>query len=260
MLAVERRKLIFQKLQEEKRVVVGDLSREFGVSEETIRRDLDRLASEGTVVKSYGGAVLNESDKIDMPFNVRKKFNVGGKQRIAALVAGMVDDGDHITLDASTTAVFVAKALRRKQRLTVVTNSVEILVELSDVPGWNLISVGGSLKEGYLALVGPRTTENLRRYRVEKAILSCKGIDPVCGMLDGNEDFSQAKYEMLRAARKRILAVDKTKFGRAAFCKIADLSSVDVVVTDEQPAAEWLERFEQLGVKCVWPGSALAEL
>lgn len=254
MLAVERRKLILQKLQEEKRVVVGDLSREFGVSEETIRRDLDRMDGEGTVVKSYGGAVLNESDKIDMPFNVRKKFNVNGKQKIAALVADMVEDGDHITLDASTTAVFIAKALRRKQRLTVVTNSVEILVELSDVPGWNLISAGGSLKEGYLALVGPGTTESLRRYRVEKAILSCKGIDPDCGMMDGNEDFCQAKHEMLRAAQKRILAVDKTKFSRTAFCKIADLSEVDVVVTDEQPEEEWRERFVQLGTECVWPG------
>lgn len=254
MLALERRKLILQKLQEEKRVVVGDLSREFGVSEETIRRDLDRMDSEGTVVKSYGGAVLNESDKIDMPFNMRKKFNVDGKQKVAALVAEMVEDGDHITLDASTTAVFIAKALRRKQRLTVVTNSVEILVELSDVPGWNLISAGGSLKEGYLALVGPSTAENLRQYRVEKAIISCKGIDRARGLMDGSEEFCQAKREMLHSAQTRILAVDRTKFSRTAFCRIADLSEINIVVTDGQPDGEWLQEFGRLGIRCVWPG------
>ena len=112
MLALERRNLILEKLQEEKRVVVSELSQLYSVSEETIRRDLDKLEKEGLATKSYGGAVINEDVGIDLPFNVRKNQNVQGKQKMAEIAASMVNDGDHIFLDASTTAVFVAKALK----------------------------------------------------------------------------------------------------------------------------------------------------
>ena len=128
MLALERRNLILEKLQEEKRVVVSELSQLYSVSEETIRRDLDKLEKEGLATKSYGGAVINEDVGIDLPFNIRKNQNVQGKQKMAEIAASMVNDGDHIFLDASTTAVFVAKALKEKERLTVVTNSMEILL------------------------------------------------------------------------------------------------------------------------------------
>ena len=114
MLALERRNLILEKLQEEKRVVVSELSQLYSVSEETIRRDLDKLEKEGLATKSYGGAVINEDVGIDLPFNVRKNQNVQGKQKMAEIAASMVNDGDHIFLDASTTAVFVAKALKEK--------------------------------------------------------------------------------------------------------------------------------------------------
>ena len=150
MLALERRNLILEKLQNEKRVVVSELSQLYGVSEETIRRDLDKLEKEGLAIKSYGGAVINEDVSIDLPFNVRKNQNVVGKQKMAEIVASLVHDGEHLLLDASTTAVFVAKALKEKERLTVITNSMEILLELADVSGWNIISTGGMMKEGYL--------------------------------------------------------------------------------------------------------------
>lgn len=253
MLAAERRSLILEKLQEEKRVVVGELSQLFQVSEETIRRDLDKLDKDGLAIKSYGGATLNENTNIDMPFNIRKKRNVDGKRKIAEIINGLIEDGDHIALDASTTAVFISKALKEKERITVITNSIEILVELSDVSDWNIISTGGSIKEGYLALVGPRVAETLTTYNVEKAIVSCKGLDLEKGITDGNEQFSQAKQAMIRSAQKFILAVDHTKFDKAAFSKIGDICEVDVVVTDENPGAKWLGYFENAGITCLYP-------
>ena len=108
MLAVERRNLILEKLQDEKKVVVSELSILFDVSEETIRRDLDKLDKEGLATKSYGGAVLNESTSLDMPFNIRKKRNLRGKQVIAELVSSLVQEGEHIIVDPSTTAVAIA--------------------------------------------------------------------------------------------------------------------------------------------------------
>lgn len=253
MLALERRNLILEKLQEEKRVVVSELSQLYNVSEETIRRDLDKLDKDGLATKSYGGAVIKENTNIDLPFNVRKKKNVSGKQKIADLVANLIKDGEHIILDASTTAVFIAKAIKEKEHLTVVTNSIEIMIELSDISDWNIISSGGSLKEGYLALVGPRANEGLSTFNVEKSIMSCKGLDVEKGITDGNEQFSEAKRVMLKAAGKNILAVDSSKFDTIAFSKVCDLCDIDILVTDEKPDTKWLELFEENDIECIYP-------
>ncbi len=253
MLALERRNQILEKLQEEKKVVVSELSQHYGVSEETIRRDLEKMHKEGLCIKSYGGAIINENNNTDMPFNIRSKSNVIGKQRIAELIASLVNDGEHIMLDASSTAVFVSKALKSKERLTVVTNSIEILIQLSDVSDWNIISSGGQIKEGYLALVGPRSIETIQSYNVEKAIISCKAFDLEKGFSDSNEDFARAKQAMLRGAKECILAVDSTKLNRFAFAKVGNLKDIDVIVTDKKPDAETLERFQAENIKCLYP-------
>ena len=136
MLAIERRNEILEKLQTDRRVVVSELSQIYEVSEETIRRDLDKLVNDGYAIKSYGGAVINENMNIDLPFNIRKNRNVIGKQRIAELVAKIVQDGDSIMLDASSTAVYIAKGLKDKKNLTLITNSMEIVIELLDMSDW----------------------------------------------------------------------------------------------------------------------------
>lgn len=105
MLAIERRNQILEKLQTDRRVVVSELSKIYGVTEETIRRDLEKLVNDGFAVKSYGGAVINENSNIDLPFNIRKKRNTVGKQRIAEMIGEQVSDGESLMLDASSTAV-----------------------------------------------------------------------------------------------------------------------------------------------------------
>lgn len=253
MLALERRNQILEKLQEEKKVVVSELSQLYNVSEETIRRDLDKLDKDGLCIKSYGGAVINDNTSIDMPFNVRKKRNVTGKQKIAELIADLIQDGDHIMLDASTTAVFVAKAIKNKQKLTVITNSIEIIIELSDVPDWTIVSSGGTVKSGYLAMVGAHAVERLISFNVEKSIISCKGFDLEKGFTDSNEQFSHAKKAMMRAGEKCILAVDSSKFGTVSFSKIGDMSKIDIVVTDKKPEQKWLDAFREHNVTCLYP-------
>ncbi len=253
MLAAERRNRILEKLQKEKKVVVGQLSQEFGVSEETIRRDLERLERDGLAVKSYGGAVLNESLNIEVPFNVRKKRNVEGKQKIARMVADLIGDGEHLMMDASSTSVFIAKALKKKRKLTVVTNSIEVMLEASDVEGWKVISTGGRMKEGYLALVGAKAVEGILAYHAEKAILSCKAFDISRGFSDSSEEIAQVKQTMLRCSKECILAVDSSKFRRLAFAKIGDFKDVDKIVTDEKPDERMLRIFWEAGVECVYP-------
>lgn len=252
MLAAERRNLILEKLQDEKRVVVSELSEQFGVSEETIRRDLDKLDKEGLATKTYGGAVLVENNNTDMPFNVRKKKNLQGKKVIADIIAGLIADGDHIFMDPSTTAVSIVKALKGKKRLTIVTNSIEVLVELADASGWDIISTGGTLRENYLALVGPKAVENVNSFNADKVILSCKGIDMEKGITDANEMFSQVKKAMLHSSTQRILAVDYTKFEKVAFSQICEVADIDMIVTDVRPSDAWLEYFKDKGIDCLY--------
>ncbi len=252
MLVAERRNLILAEVHEKKKVVVNKLSKQFHVSEETIRRDLERLEEEGHVIKSYGGAVINEKSSIDLPFNIRWKANSSGKQKIAELVSREIEDGDHIMLDASTTAVFIAKNIKQKRHLTVITNSIENLLELWDVSGWDVIATGGTLKVGSMSLQGVRAAEGIRSYNADKVFLSCKGIDLEKGITDGNDEIRGIKQNMISASAKVYLAVDSTKFGKVAFSRICSLSGLDVVITDKKPDDKWLEAFERTGVQCIY--------
>lgn len=253
MLAIERRNEILEKLQTERRVVVSELSQLYDVSEETIRRDLEKLVVDGYAIKSYGGAVINENSNIDLPFNVRKNRNVIGKQKMAELIASRVKDGESMILDASSTAVYIAKALKEKNNLTVITNSIEIVMELLDAPGVTVISTGGVSREGSFALVGPQTDRMLKSYHVDKAVISCKGFDLDNGFMDSDELHANNKRTMLKAARERILAADVSKFEKSAFITVGTLSDITTVVTDEQPGEEWLKKFGEYNVDCIYP-------
>lgn len=255
MLAIERRNEILEKLQTDRRVVVSELSQLYDVSEETIRRDLEKLVNDGYAIKSYGGAVINENVNIELPFNIRKNRNIIGKQHIAELIMGLVNDGDSIMLDASTTAVYIAKALQEKgkKNLTVITNSIEIIIELFDVQDWTILSTGGASREGSFALVGPQTDRMLSSYHVDKAIISCKGIDVSAGFTDSDDLHANNKRTMLKAAKDRILAIDSSKFDRIAFAEIGNLEDLTAVITDEKPEERWLQIFKNSGIQCIYP-------
>lgn len=253
MLAIERRNEILEKLQAERRVVVSELSALYDVSEETIRRDLEKLESDGYAIKSYGGAVLNENANLDLPFNIRKNKNVVGKQKIAELISKTIHDGDYIFLDASSTAVAVAKAIKNKKKITIITNSLEIAIELLEVPDCKVISTGGEIASTAFGLVGHVTDKTIRSYYADKAIISSKGFDLEKGFTDSDEKHANNKKTMLESARVKILAIDSTKFQTISFAKIGDLRDITMIVTDVKPEEEWLEKFAEYNVECIYP-------
>jgi len=237
MLTAERRQIISEKLQTEKKVIVSHLSDLFSVSDETIRRDLEYLCKAGLAIKSYGGAILNEND---LPFSVRKAQNAEQKKKIATFIKSLVNDGESIMLDASTTAVFVANALKEKSKLKVITNSIEVMLELSDKSDWTIIATGGYLMGDYLAFAGQRAVSEIASFHIDKLIFSCKGLTQE-GIFESNDDFCQVKRAMLKAAKTKILAVDFSKFNKRAFSKIANITDIDMVVTDIRPSNEWVD-------------------
>ena len=251
MLAIERRSEILTKLQQEGKVLVNDLSKFYQVTEETIRRDLEKLEIEGIVKKTYGGAVLAETLNIDLPYYVRKQTNVQSKENIASKIAELIKDGDHIMLDASSTAVYVIKKIKQLKNITIVTNSIEIMLELADVNGWKVFSTGGAMKEGALALVGHQAEEMIDRFHVDKAIISCKGIDQEFGITDSNEPDVEIKRHMVKAAKQVILAVDSSKFDKISFVRMGTFDQVNTVVTNMEPSQEWKDVLENAGVTVI---------
>lgn len=251
MLAIERKNAILERLQKEQRVLVAELSLEYGVTEETIRRDLDKLEKEGFVKKTYGGAVLNENTNIEMPLRIREKTNRKEKQTIANLVASMIEDGDSIILDSSSTSLMVAQELKDRKKLTVITNSLEVLIEFSKSKGVQVISTGGVLKSSTLSLVGKNAEKTLENFYVDKAIISCKGLDVRKGVTDSSEADAEIKKSMVSCSKRLIIAADSTKFGTISFAKVVDFRKGDILVTDTLPDDTWAQRLADIGVVVV---------
>lgn len=259
MLALERRSEIWKLIQEKQTVLVGELSSRFQVTDETIRRDLERLEATGVIVRTHGGAVLNQEHimRIEQSAGVRKQTNIREKTVIAELVAAMIADGDTIMLDDSSTSLFILRALQNRQRLTLLTNSLEILNEATEHKNWNILGSGGVLREQSMSFVGNQAEEMLSGYYVDRAIISCRGIDRERGITEASESTALVKKCMLRSARTGILAVDHSKFGLVSFVRIGQLDRGYTIITDIEPPREWLDFFVQRGINCVWSGGQI---
>ncbi len=239
MLAIERKREILTRLATDGKVIVSELARDFDVSEETIRRDLEKLDHEGLASKTYGGAVAKHSSALDIPYNVREGVNVLEKQAISEKVANLISDGERIMLDSSSTALYVLKAIKSKKDLTIVTNSVKILLELADKQDWTVLSTGGMLKKGALSLNGSSAEKMINSYHVNTVICSCRGLDVTLGVTDSNENDSLIKQAMIASAERKILAVDSEKFDKKSFVKVCDAKDIDIIVTDREPNERW---------------------
>lgn len=251
MRAFERREYIINKLHRYKKVHVADLAQDFGVSEETIRRDLDKLDKEGIAKKSYGGAVLNVHTNEDPAYSLRHSLHLEEKRVIADNILGLINDGDSLMTDTSSTAFEALKKITAvKQNLTIITNSLVVLSEFQH-SGHKLISTGGILGAETNSFVGPTASYTIQKYNVDVALFSCKALSMTGGLSDSNEAESELKILMQQQASKVVLLVDHSKFDRIAFIKLFSIDKVDYIVTDRQPSEEWRDFFNSHQVSLV---------
>ena len=253
MLGIERRKAIMERLKKDEKVYVRDLARDFKVTEETVRRDLERLEKEDLLSRNYGGAVLKAPVADALSFTRRTFVNSDGKERIAKKAANLISGSSRIMLDAGTTALALLTYLKGERGITVVTNSARALTLASDGV-ITIYSTGGKLKQHALALTGPAAVKTIRGYNADVACIACKGLDLVGGVLESDGEEAVIKQEMLSRAAKKILLADNTKFDRAAFAVIAPWDTFDMIITDEEPSTEWKEVFARHGVELVVAG------
>jgi DeoR family L-fucose operon activator len=247
MLPVDRHSEILHILDTSNVVRVSDLSGRFRVSEETVRRDLERLEQDGVVRRIYGGAVRVSGRAMELSFQKRQTRNLEQKRRIAALAKDLVAEGESIVMDASTTALELARILPH-MRLTVLTNGVSAILELAN-KGINVMSTGGALRQSNLSLIGPVAERSLDGYFVDKAFVSCRGLTAREGATEASDMEVALKRRMLKAAKRAVFLVDSSKFGQVAFCTICELGDIHTVVTDDKVAPDLVAEMEAAGVE-----------
>lgn len=255
MLAVERRKKISQIISENGSVLVTELSRLFEVTEETIRRDLEKLEKLGILVRTYGGATLVESNVSEVPIDKRQVINSTVKDAIAREAAKLVKEGETIFMDASTSVFFLARYIKDMKNLTVITNSNKVVIELADGENIKVVCVGGLLRKNNMSFVG-KTTENtiLENYFASKVFTSCQGVTLNHGFTDQNEQEAEVKKAMIKCSDNVVMLCDHTKLGNLTYTKLADLSRINYFITDSKLDDEWQQVFQDKDIEVIIAG------
>lgn len=252
MLAVERRSSIEQIINENGSVLVTDLARQFDVTAETIRNDLLKLEKQGVLIRTYGGATLVENNSTDMTITERDTVNYEEKQRIGKRAAQMIRNGETIFLDASTSAWHLARNIKDKSGITVITSASKIVSELAECDGIRVICTGGELTPRNMSYIG-RIAENTIRenYFANKCFFSCKGVSLLHGLADSSEGEAEVKKTMIKNSESVIFLCDHNKLGRLGVPTIAGLDSVDCFITDVKLSEEWNEELERYDVSLI---------
>ncbi|MCH5211795.1 MAG: DeoR/GlpR transcriptional regulator [Oscillospiraceae bacterium] len=252
MLAVERRSKIEDIITENKSVLVTELAKQFDVTPETIRGDLLKLEKQGVLVRTYGGATLAASSGSELSYKERDVVNAEAKHKIGARAADMIRDGETIFLDASTSSLWLARNIKNKKGLTVITNAVNIVLELAECDNIKLICTGGGLNTRNMSYTGRfaerMITENLT---ADKCFFSCKGVTVSRGMTDASEDEAEIKRAMMQASDSVIFLCDHNKLGRKGIPVIASIDKIDTLITDIRPDREWHAAMQEAGVRVI---------
>lgn len=248
MLVAERHREIVKVVNEQLSVRVTELSKIFKVTEETIRRDLEKLEKENLLLRSHGGAVRIKEEQSEVSYAEREITNSMEKKAIAIEAVKLIQPGDQIVLDASTTAWYMAKEMPDIP-LTILTNSIKVAVELSKKEQVNVISTGGMLQPKSLSFVGPLAERSLSMYHVNKAFISCKGVHVDSGLSDSNEWQALLKRQIMSIADQTILMVDSTKFGVRTFAQITDIQQISCIIADSKVKETYRREFEEKGIE-----------
>jgi DeoR/GlpR family transcriptional regulator of sugar metabolism len=252
VFARERQERIARIVEERGRARVADLATQFHVSSVTIRKDLLILEAEHRLVRTHGGAIAVDRSRPELSFDIRERLQADEKQLIGAAGAALVSDGESIVMDASTTALSVARHLKARggwSQLTVITNGLRLASELAGHPGITVLMLGGRVRWEALSVVGQLGDGLFSRINVQKAFLGAAGFTLETGLSDATDEEAQIKRSMVAAAREVIAIVDHTKWQRAAFATFCPTENVDIVLTDGAAPADMVQALAGRGVE-----------
>jgi len=251
LLVEERRRKILDLVEKQARVTVEELVSRFGVSAVTVRGDLDALSQSGAVVRSHGGALKRVGALQDVPINVKETLHHGEKVRIGHAAAQMIRDNEIVMLDSGTTTAEVARHIKflKLKALTVITNALNIAMELANLPHLRVIMIGGILRQMSYSLVGPHAEHTLKGLNADRLFLGVDSLDPEIGLMTPWLQEAQFNAQMIRIARQVVAVADSSKLMRRNLSVIASVDQLDMLITDTAANAETVEELRRRGVE-----------
>jgi len=247
----QRREAILSQVYEKGHVIIKDLAAELAVSEATIRRDLRSLADDHRLELVYGGATVVRNS--DYSFRSKGLRNVEAKRIIGKLAVDLIAENEQIFIDSGTTCFEMAPFLKSKRDLSVIVNSARLAVELGDVPGLSVITIGGQYRPERMDNVGPLATTTLDQLRGYIAFIGADGLSQDFGVTASDIDSAHLYRLAVKNAREAILLVDHTKFLAPSLFKIVDWKAVTQLVTDQKPIPEWMDFLDSQGIQTIYP-------
>lgn len=244
----ERRQEILERVNRSGRVAVNELSQDFGVSEVTIRSDLQALAGSNLLLRTHGGAIPANPGMQNLSLSLRRQQQVQEKAHIGAVAAGLISDGDAVFLDSSSTALAIAQNLKSRRYLTAITNGLAVAQELLDAPGVTVVVMGGTLRRDTASLVGAGGLEMLRGLNVRKGFFGAHGISAEKGLTDVSSEEAAVKRPLVAMCSEVIAVIDATKWGRVGLSSFAELSQLTKVITDAHAPSEMVARIRSAGI------------
>jgi DeoR/GlpR family transcriptional regulator of sugar metabolism len=243
-----RREQILAYLSAHDRTPVSELSHVLGVSEVTVRKDLDVLESQGVLTRVHGGAVVSGRGRLELYFAAREQVHLEEKRRIAQAAAALIMSGQRVFLDASTSAFQVARLIKDRENLVVVTNGLYTALELNFCEGITTIVVGGTMRRRSSSLVGSLNYNSVQRLRVDIGFFGARGVTARDGLMESELDEAQLKQQLVSASRIVVGIVDSSKFGTMAFSAFALPHEIDRIITDERAPTAMIADLRALNI------------
>jgi DeoR family myo-inositol catabolism operon transcriptional repressor len=241
-MRLERINEMEQYISQNKTVTLDRLCEVFGVSKNTVRRDIHVLVARGTVSKTYGGVSAIPQKGLS-PFLERAECNPGAKRRIGDRAADFVEDGDVIFIDSGTTTRYMFDRLKQKQDVTILTNNLDIIYQAIDCPNLTIISLSGVLNRETLSFTGQTAADVLESFNINKAFMASTGISIRNGATNAFAQECAIKQAAIRRCRQAILLVDHSKFDVAALLSYCSLEQIHLLVCDAPPPKAYFDYF-----------------
>jgi len=251
MLNLERHTKILELIDQRGKVEVGELSKLFQISEVTIRNDLKDLHKRGLVRRAHGGAVRIETVNVDATLQVKAALRADEKQRIGAAAAELIKDGDTVILDSGTTTHHIARQIKDRKNLTVITNGINIAMELLGAKDVRLVLLGGMVRQNSYSAVGHFAEDMLRQLSVDKLFLAVDALDLDFGLSTPNPEESKVNQLMVQVAAEKILVADSSKFGKRSLSRIVPLSAINKIITDSSITPSFEASLRERGLDLV---------
>lgn len=245
----ERHSHILRRLQEQGFVKVSDLAERLDVSEVTIRKDLRTLEERDLLYRTHGGASPSDPYVLDRPVDEKAEERADEKRRIGRAAAALVEPGESVVLASGTTVLEVARALRTRRQLTVVTSALNVALALREATDAEVLLLGGMLRPSSVSVVGPYAEDMLGEHAVARAFIGVDGIDLEHGISTTHALEAQLNRAMIRSAQRTVVVADSSKFGRRGFRRICGLEQVDILITDEDAPDSMVTAAEEMGVE-----------